>query len=419
MNNQSQTFGSLRWILVVSFLAIGFGVIAYSIRGSMESSETRKVSEYVPWDQEIVEIAETIPVQDGGRLKPLGSFARFRMLSLCGALKMPIETADGEIKVGPTEWLLDCLFRPELAKKLPVFRVDNTDVLEGLGVDVASRRDRLSFADLEPVYDTLIQRGRAAQEKLESEGRGSVNLVEKQINELANQILQFQGLSTSLDFAREGMPVDPEAFPVDSEDPEALKRFSYWFAAIPTLQQAALEARQEGGEVPEQILEMFRTMEAYIVRSRFGVNWIPNYKDEEKEWIPLGTRLMSILEGKESYWQDAIADLKQLEDLVLAHETPAFKDELTKWKDSVVERAGEEGLAERVEGEAKYYRKNYFKYGLVFFILAFVIGALGWFSPQSMVGRVCYGYDSNNAHQFLAMCWVLHTWDMVFTSALR
>lgn len=381
----------LRWALVLAFLIIEFSVIFYAIWGARVADEKQVVQGYTEWPEEVVAIADTVPVQDGGRLKPLYSFARFRMLALSGKLKLEIEVPEGEnfksVKVGPTQWLLDCLFRPDLAKELPVFLVDNTEILTALGLEVGPPRKRMSFNEILPVYDQLTARGREVEQKMRERGKDAITLQEKQTNELARQILQFMGLTTSLDFAREGMPIDSAEFPPEMVDQDKMTRFSYWLSVLPFLQKVAQEEQQRRGEISERTRKLFSTMEAFILRSQFGVNWIPNYKEDEKEWIPLGLRLRSLIEGKETYWQDAIADLKQLEDLVAAHKEGDFQAELLKWRDSVVERAEQDGLLEKIEGEARYYRAKFFKHALIWFILAFTIGIFTWFAPRSRFAK--------------------------------
>ncbi|MBM3864193.1 MAG: hypothetical protein FJ385_09660, partial [Verrucomicrobia bacterium] len=44
--------------------------------------EARTVDGYRPWSAETIAAAETLPVQDGGRVKPLQTFAGFTMLAL-------------------------------------------------------------------------------------------------------------------------------------------------------------------------------------------------------------------------------------------------------------------------------------------------------------------------------------------------
>ena len=101
-------------------------------REGYKKREYYEVEEYQKWSEEVVEIAKRIPVQDGGRVKPFETRAQFLMLKLHGARKMKFESGGEKISIGPTEWLLDILFRPELAMKMPTFRVDDSDLLEDL-----------------------------------------------------------------------------------------------------------------------------------------------------------------------------------------------------------------------------------------------------------------------------------------------
>ncbi|MDA7935555.1 hypothetical protein N9B40_02535, partial [Akkermansiaceae bacterium] len=150
---------ALRWSLVIVFLLIEFALIGYAISGSIQPTAVRKIPAYEPWPEDVIEIASKIPVQDGGRVKPLSTFARFQMLQLHGTLKMKVETRGDTLTIKSTEWLLDCLFRPELANQLPIFRLDNADVVTNFGLEVDKRRTRISFDDITPIYDKLMQRG--------------------------------------------------------------------------------------------------------------------------------------------------------------------------------------------------------------------------------------------------------------------
>lgn len=376
----------VRWVLVILLLLLQFGLIGWAIKKSQTPREPYSVSSYDPWDESVIETADIIPVQDGGRVKPLYSFARFRLLALYGRAKMEVEVGDEVVKIGPTEWLMDVMFRPEVAHTLPTFRVDNTKILEAIGLDTGKRRAYFSLNDLLPAYNKLIERGRDAEEKVEKSGAKSLTLEEKQLNELATRVLQYQGLATSLDFAREDMPIDPATFP-ENLDVETFKRFSNWLASFPMVLEKAQREYQERGALSEQTGKLWRTMETFIVRSSFGMNWLPSYEESEKVWTPLGKRLRKLTNGEATYWQEAIADLKEMEDLVRAQKEGNFGAALTDWRRGVVSRAREEGLDEQLRDEVDYYQSNYFMRALVFFIIAFVIGVLTWFAPNSKFAK--------------------------------
>ena len=85
-----------RWI-VFSLGLIAITVIALmAIRDSLPEGDTRTVAGYKPWEEATLEKAALLPVQDGGRVKPLGTYAGFTMLGLHGARKMEIIGKDGE-----------------------------------------------------------------------------------------------------------------------------------------------------------------------------------------------------------------------------------------------------------------------------------------------------------------------------------
>jgi len=143
-------------------------------REGYKKREYYEVEEYQKWSEEVVEIAKRIPVQDGGRMKPLETRAGFLMLKLHGARKMKIKSGKEKISIGPTEWLLDVLFRPELAKKMPTFRVDDSDLLKTAGIKVKDRRDRYSFNELNQINnDGKILGLEVLRGSAEDEGSGA------------------------------------------------------------------------------------------------------------------------------------------------------------------------------------------------------------------------------------------------------
>ena len=384
--NPAQKNLALRWGLVIFFLILEFALIGYAIKGSGIPDAVKKVPAYEPWPESVLEVASQIPVQSGGRVKPLSTFARFELLQLHGSLKMEVETRGKTIKIGATEWLLDCLFRPEIANQLPVFRLDNSEIVTNLGLKVDKLRTRLSFEDIFPIYDKLMQRGQELTR--ESENR-ELEMKEKQLTEFAQQILSYQALTSALDFARNGMQIPTEQLPPAVENPESLQKFSHWMAILPEVSEAIRSAADaNNGEIPEAMRSTLGTIEEFITKTRFGLNWIPPY-DESEEWRPLGRTLTDLIEGKSAQWEPAIADLQTLEELAPLAQQPdskAFLDGLTAWQEDLTQRSADRGLGKKIPTEITYYKRSYFKYALAFFILSFVICAVGWLVTQGKMG---------------------------------
>jgi ABC-type transport system involved in cytochrome c biogenesis permease subunit len=119
-----------------------------------------------------------LPVLEGGRVKPIDSVARNSLLVIRGAQSFQHEGRE----VGPTEWLLDVMFRPDVADQQPVFQIDDPDVLGLLGVPHTSQR-RFPFAAIAPHLDRLEQQATAA-ERIDAKQRtrfqsAAVNLAER------------------------------------------------------------------------------------------------------------------------------------------------------------------------------------------------------------------------------------------------
>ena len=72
-----------------------------------------------------------LPVLANGRLKPFDTVARTALLELQHHQR--VVTPDGR-ELTPTEWLLDVLFRADLADHYQHFRIDNLDVISLFGL---------------------------------------------------------------------------------------------------------------------------------------------------------------------------------------------------------------------------------------------------------------------------------------------
>ena len=114
----------------------------------------------------------------GGRVKPLETFAGYTMLRLRGARSMTVGSEEDPITLGPTEWLLDVLFRPQMAIKQPTFRVDNSEVLELVGLEGKEKRDRYTYLEIVEARERLMElrdQYRAMAEQIERRRQGRSN----------------------------------------------------------------------------------------------------------------------------------------------------------------------------------------------------------------------------------------------------
>ena len=85
---------------------------------------------------------------------------------------------------------MDSLFRPQLAIKLPTFRIDNSAVLEAIGVKPRDKRDRYSYEDIESGREKLVELAQS-YEAIEKEKRDPV---QSQTIDLAYNLRNYESL---------------------------------------------------------------------------------------------------------------------------------------------------------------------------------------------------------------------------------
>jgi ABC-type transport system involved in cytochrome c biogenesis permease subunit len=105
-----------------------------------------------------------LPVLEGGRVKPLDSVARNTLLVIRGTQAFAHEGRT----VGPREWLLEVMFRPDVADQMAVFQIDDPEVL-GLIRQPQTQR-RFSFQAIAP-YLAEIERQAQPVEQIEAARR--------------------------------------------------------------------------------------------------------------------------------------------------------------------------------------------------------------------------------------------------------
>jgi ABC-type transport system involved in cytochrome c biogenesis permease subunit len=98
-----------------------------------------------------------LPVLEGGRVKPLDSVARNALLVLRSRQSLRFQ----DRTITASEWLLDVVFRPQVADTQPVFAIDDPEILGLIGLHQTSDR-YFSFAALAPFVQEIEKQAQAA-----------------------------------------------------------------------------------------------------------------------------------------------------------------------------------------------------------------------------------------------------------------
>lgn len=128
-----------------------------------------------------------LPVQTGGRVMPLDSVAMNSLRIISG--RATVRTDDERLSA--IEWLLLAVFVPQEADTLPIFRIDNAEVLGMLGI---RQEDQKYFA----YRDLATQREVIGEQAMRANPEAQLRSVfERQVVKLANAMNTYEQLNWS------------------------------------------------------------------------------------------------------------------------------------------------------------------------------------------------------------------------------
>ena len=381
MSNSSHRIG--RWVAAVLAM-VGLAAVFYNlVIDNMTKGEVRKIEGYEPWSAETLALAETLPVQNGGRIKPLSTYAGFTMLGLHGARSMTIEDENGKkIRIKPTAWMLDALFRPRFAIEQPTFRIDNSAALEAIGVKPRGKRDRYSYADIEPGREKLGELAKAYQ-PIDAKERDPV---QNQIVDLASNLQAYEMLLGYFSFARSGVVLRGSG---QDGAPDKRADMSAMMATAPQLRAQLQQSRAHGEAMEPRLSDLLNQVLDAANFAKFGLFMLPPGDPKDTTWKSAGNVIMDVMSGSSQYPDMAVGDIQALESVArVGDDEKQFRENLALLSDRLVERAKARGEYERIGLEATYYRMNAFLYAMIFFLIG-TLAALGmWSLGKTAAGLV-------------------------------
>ncbi len=346
-------------------------------------------------DKEVVETFASIPVQESGRIKPLENLASYRLLRFRArrsiwltengemdgkplvdpATQKPItKEGDKPVKLSATEWLLMSWFRPDIAKTVPLFKVDNSSAITELGLTAKAKRDQYSFLEIEPARQAMMEKMSEYREIPAKKQTPE----QRMIVQLAANFLDYEMITSHFDFIRSPFGDKSDGLPAGIEKPIRLSKSLNAVGAVirsggPPMQipwfrdfgRSALGAMMSGN--PEQQPRFFP----------------PSLKTERK-WSGPGEILFQAINGDKDVDAEQLGWLAIYEDLYLALPDSAKFKAASKSLLAKIQTAA----ADRVEGqsislERHSMRADYFFYAQWIFLVGFVAVALTWISPGS------------------------------------
>jgi ABC-type transport system involved in cytochrome c biogenesis permease subunit len=391
----------MRHSIRISIIALTLGVFLWSAPSGAEKA----VHSAGQWDKETIELFRSLPIQSEGRVKPLDSFAAFKMLKINGMRKLNLTdmgtfekikarfTRKDIPQLNPMEWFLDILFYPEDAKEYKTFWVENTEALTPLGLPPLEKRwGRYTYNQLQPHFGEIF---RMAQQyaQIESSERDAT---QHQVLNLATNINEFQRMARYFDFGRQHYHMMDSALLEKIFGSEKELSLSGILAKAPELRQGIIalnrmENEMEPGAYQQEsdaFLTFFDPLD-FATQSALALNLFPPEDHDEDVWRTPSDLITLNFEASESE-STQLAELGALEGMAKAAEarnTVAFREEAQAFHEGIVALAKERGEYSKVPMETAFYKWKFFFFSQWLFVLSFLIIALSWLNLK---GKVFY-----------------------------
>ena len=379
----------------------------------LSNQKVKAIDSYSPWDKEIVTLFKAMPVQEEGRLKPMQTVARYKLLRINNAKRLSFPINGEKIKVSATEWLLDCLFRPELAKEMPIFKINNPAVIESIGVKAhSSPRERYSYNEIFMVQDAmkiLSERTNKLGEMMndpdqeESSKKDRRDPINAGLLALKSAVNEFEWAVNAFNFARDGVNVDLGSISEEFQKSQNGKtKISYFVEQFDKIIEIA--RGPEGKDFIDQISGAFSLLERDTATagvkdnvSMISLAMFPPQDNKDEEWLKPGYFIEQLTfksneltpDERKDFSSWAIPYLVSLEQLSRNVSNPdVFKGELQKLSDNVIKIATDREEYKNIKLELFSNEKNLFHWALPFYVMAFLLLAFSWLSPGSRFSRV-------------------------------
>ena len=355
---------------------IVFSIAALVLLGGLRSSKVKS-------DFDLEAFAE-LPVQVGGRIKPLDSVARNTLLILSGRQKV---VTDEGLTLSPIEWFIDLTMRPEVADTYPIFKIEFPDDLGLVGLAEQGQR-YYSFNELLPFSEEL--------RRLYAEINPAPELrspYEKQIADINNGLMRYHRVMHSL-------------HPVGGA--ERLDRLvDEYQSYLATIQPGMVELRkqQAGEEFDAALLKRFITFaDDYLKLSTTAyLRVVPPPPPVEllEDWKNIGLELLDVM--KDDPLSPYVTSYASLTMAYRSGDAEQFNREVRELRERFI--ADFPGDISRVHYERVFNGLQPFYISMQLYVLIFLAVCISWLRWPKELAKAAFWV--------LVMAFLIHTFGLL------
>ena len=310
------------------------------------------------------------PVLEGGRVMPLDSYARLKLLQYSGK-----STYEGQSAL---HWLARAVFTPDAVQGDRIFMVNHPEVAEAVGLAPGDRR-RFSYAELHPGLATLFELARNAYNTPEAEREP----IDKELLRVYYNLDDFTRLLQTFRFAvphpdfAVGVEANRQKLGLDPAGGDATFLDIYFRAAgfAPEIDRIS---KKEPATWTDEERELFALSSSLFQWSQMHrdlpITLLPMVGHDQEQWLSPWD-LLSMRLGVDRYQ----VELNAMKDLVTAYQDGsqlAFDQAARLIERSLVAKAKPSRGIDNLQLETNYNRFQLFYRSEILYGLAFLLSLL-------------------------------------------
>ena len=329
---------------------------------------------------------KNIPIQEGGRIKPLDTYARNQTLAFYGKRKINHED------LSAIDWILDLVIFPEKGLEQKIFNIRNPDIVNALGLEWTNNFHKYSYSEIFPGVQDQLPLIRNIFEKKDADR----DLFENQLIEIYQNVMKYREIASSLSCLLPMFTVyDPETAKKLHLQPGQFTSYAHIMShrgSLLDVSQNILTKPEESWTDSERevALLLYSLQQTSTDDFAKALKIIPPEKDDSTGlWISP----WELLDGRviEPH-QDKI--LKSMEAYLVARyekNSVAMSSALESYKTGILSSPAERINFNILEKEIWVNKANLFTVSLVFYLLGFILLGVSWMVQPTLLRNIAYG----------------------------
>ena len=329
---------------------------------------------------------KNIPVQEGGRIKPLDTYARNQALAFYGKRNIKHEN------LLAIDWLMNLFIYPELGLEQKIFNIRSPDIVNALDLEWTNNFHKYSYSEIFPGIQNQLPLISSIFDKKEEDR----DLFDNQLVELYQNIMKYRQIASSLSCLLPMFTVyDPETAEKLHIEPGQFTSYAHIMShrgSLFNVSQNILTKSEESWTENERevALLLYNLQQTSLDEFAKALKIIPPAKDDTTGlWISP----WELLDGREiEPHQDRI--MKSMEAYLLARyekNSISMDDALKSYKTGLLSSPGDRVKFSILEKETWLNKANLFTLSLVFYLFGFILLGISWMVQPILLKNVAYG----------------------------